>query len=188
MDPKKRVALVATFTLLCVAYAFAVTQADELRAGLGVSDRDIHANMQLNQPTTFSVARIYNEGTLNLTVTVKWEPDDPASNKSLYVIVPETSIPLTVGATREVQITVTPAQEGNFSGKIRFKGIAVLPEGYSGNPTRPGGTARFAAIVGEPQTPPPKKGGNPALVPIVGVSLICLASVCIVVWRRRQKS
>jgi len=121
------------------------------KTGLGISDYEIKADLEVGETKKFEVARLYNTGDLNITITSTWIPNYNTSDIEVVItpnpvfLIPDQSKPLYAKVTAHDEI-------GTYSGIFDFACTTERPENSTGSPTEPGGSARatFTVITERP--------------------------------------
>ncbi len=178
--------LVLTLTIM-LALAFA----EDYTAGLGVSDYEAHPQVIIGHTQMFEVARVSNQGTLNLTVTSVYVPDYNATAAGIKMVFTPNTTMLVPQENVIIYGEVTEATMlGTYSGRVEFKTVVALPEGYTGNPSTPGGSSKITVSIVE--TPPPKvayswfDGVNIYILGVASSIGMALSSFGIVFYRKRK--
>jgi hypothetical protein len=158
---------------------------------MGISDYAAHPTFALGNSSSYEVAQLINTGRLNLTITGKWISEN---GKNLEIeLFPPQPIVLVQDESLTVYAKVVHADEaGIYKGRIEFTTTAQLPDGYTGNPSTPGGTVHATfTITGDtnntgPDLPLALIGGTGGVGAIL---LIVLNKNRIrAFWRRRKHS
>jgi len=152
---------------------------------LGVSDYEQNVTIGFNENKTFPVARIYNEGPVNLTITATWIPSSHASSIQVDLtpnqFLLEPSMSILVYATLQSGSTA-----GTYTGKIDFDCDIEVPENYTGPITTPSGMAHATFHVGEPALPIQSSNNIFVIVALI-VTGVC-GGGAVLAWKRRRKT
>ena len=172
------VALLLTGILLSFfGYPRQVFSQDTL--GIGISDYETYAEVNLGQSKIFEIARVRNEGTLPLTVTATWKPDFKAADSDITLRFYPEAMLLNSGEDMLLRGEVVKAgKPGTYKGVIEFSSTADNPQGAS--LSVPGGTAHvtFAVI---------STGIDLQLVFITVISAVLIVAVAtVILWMRRR--
>jgi len=152
---KARIVFLIVFLFLIIQLAKIMA---EDTAALGISDYEVKATVTVGEARQFEVARIKNEGTLNLTVTVAWLPEYNTSEAQIELLFYPQKIDLASQEAAMIYVQVLNAsQTGNYTGLVQFTTDVVLPSNASGSHSIPGGTAHAEFHV--VKTTPPPSGG-----------------------------
>lgn len=137
--------IVLTLTLMASA-----AYSEDYTVGLGVSDYEARPRVTVGSSLFFEVARVSNEGTLNLTITPIYVPDYDAPQSGLTVVFTPNTTTLAPQENILIIGEVTEALAvGTFNGKVEFKTTVVLPANATGNPSTPGGSAKVTITITE---------------------------------------
>lgn len=148
---------------------------------LGVSDYNQNVDVIVGETKKIEVARVYNTGNFNLTVTAKWIPETNSSTVTVHItpnpihLQPDTSV--------LVYAKIVSAEElGEYKGKIEFYGEKHLPLNFTGNPSVEGGSAHatFNVIKIIPPFSMP-------VLPILGVVIIAGSSLITLLYVRKHR-
>lgn len=152
---------------------------DDMHTGFGVSDYNTVLTLNTTEPVWTDIARLYNTGDFNITVTSTWIDENNPSGVQIE-LTPKT-VKLQPDETVLIRARVTGQSEGQFTGEIDFSCDVELPSDYTGNPSVPGGTAHARFIVLATSTTHPPFNWVP--IAVVAIALICVLSF--VVYRKK---
>jgi hypothetical protein len=171
--------LLVAFSLIAICYAEG--------AGLGVSDYEAHPQIRIGEDSPpFQIARISNEGTLNLTITPTFTPYYNETTAELQIIfTPNSSFLQPQDSIIFYGKVVSATKKGTFQGMVEFKTHVHLPADYQGNPSTPGGSAKITVTILEP-SPPAPLFVLPPLTLLLPLILIPSVSVSISVFAYRR--
>jgi PKD repeat protein len=137
--------------VLALTLTVALAYSEDYTTGLGVSDYEARPRIIIGHTSRFEVARVSNQGTLNLTLTPIFVPDYNTTDGGITMVFTPNTTELAPQEDIIIQGEVTEATKlGTFQGKVDFKCSVNLPNA-SGNPSIPGGSAKvFITIVEVP--------------------------------------
>jgi len=142
--------LISLFIVLALTLTATIAYAEDFTVGLGVSDYEARPIITVGGSMKFEVARVSNQGTLNLTIVPSYVPDYNATQARITVVFTPNMTTLAPQENILIYGEVTEASEvGTFNGKVEFKTTVVLPPDYTGNPSTPGGSAKVTITVTE---------------------------------------
>lgn len=141
--------LLVAFSLIAVCYAEG--------AGLGISDYEAHPQIRIGEDSPpFQIARISNEGTLNLTITPQFTPYyNETTAELILVFTPNSSFLQPQDSVIFMGKVVSATKKGTFQGNVEFKSHVHLPPDFQGNPSTPGASAKITVTILEPSPPSP---------------------------------
>jgi len=138
------------FIVLALTLTATIAYAEDFTVGLGVSDYEARPIITVGGSMKFEVARVSNQGTLNLTIVPSYVPDYNATQARITVVFTPNMTTLAPQENILIYGEVTEASEvGTFNGKVEFKTTVVLPPDYTGNPSTPGGSAKVTITITE---------------------------------------
>ena len=148
MKTLKWAAFLVALSIVFIAFAIPNVFAG---AGLGVSDYNLNVSVVVDSSANFAVARLYNVGDCDLTVSVVWIPEGDGVN----IVVPEPLF-LKIDESRKVHIDVEAKQLGIYGGTIEFVCESVAQDGVSA--VTPGGSTNVIfSVVSVPVVPVPEE-------------------------------
>lgn len=179
MKKQKLITIVLALALSSLSQCLAQ---DDLHTGFGVSDYDTVLTVNIAETVWTDIARLYNTGDFNMTVTCTWIGEHNPVGVQLD-LTPET-VRLQPDETVLVRARAIGQREGDFTGEIDFSCDVELPIGYTGNPSVPGGTAHARFIVLSELSSP--LGFNWMLFGIGLVAIGVLSVATVVYWKKRK--
>jgi len=149
---KSKAAFLAVILVLVSVASFGFANqafSENYTAGLGISDYEANTNVTIGESKQFEIARLSNEGTLDLIVTATWIPDFNATDAGIEFRFYPDQVNLTVGSEPILFYgdVVKANALGTYEGHIQFSTAVQLPEGYGGNPSVPGGSAKVTVNI-----------------------------------------
>jgi len=187
---KMKSSYIPLFIVLALTLTATIAYAEDFTVGLGVSDYEARPKITIGQSLKFEVARVSNEGTLNLTITPVYVPDYDASQSGITVVFAPNATTLAPQENILIIGEVTEASEaGVFNGKVEFKTTVVLPANATGNPSTPGGSAKVTITITEaPPVAEPLATFNVGFNPLLLGIPIGFSGLGAVVYLRHRRS
>lgn len=110
---------------------------------MGISDPELEAIITETDARTFQVARVYNTGDIDITVTCTWFPNYNVTEEALGLEFTPNPVTLQPDTSTPIYMTVLYAEKvGSYTGTLEFKMEYAAPETPNVPQTRTSGSVK----------------------------------------------